>query len=338
MAFLVNKKYVIITIIILTVSTFLFYNSKKRVEIYSESEFLMDTLVTIKVKDQSGAKEAVAQSFTVMKKWAERLDRHDENSAITSINKYGSKGVQVASEIIYLFSAAGKYYRLSNGAFDITIAPLLDLWGFGKQKQAVPSQEEVNKALARVGFSKLLINQKNNFVYLKPDMKVDLGGMAKGFIVDKGISSLEDSGIKSAFINAGGNIRVLGSKYTGRPWHVGIRKPGQEGEIFTDYIIGMEEGSVATSGDYERYFTYNGKRYSHLLDPRTGYQARDMQAVTIFAPDAFTADILSTAIFIMGREEGQKLINELTGVEGFMVWDESDIWLSEGFKDLVINQ
>ncbi len=338
MAFRVNKKFVIITIILLTVTALLFYNSKKRVEIYTESQFLMDTLVTIKIKDQPGAKEAVAQSFTVMKKWADQLDRHDENSVINTINNYGSEGVQVDSEILYLFSEAEHYYQLSNGAFDITVAPLLDLWGFGQKEHTVPVKEEVNKALSRVDFAKLFIDQENNFVYLKPNMKVDLGGMAKGFIVDKGISSLEDSGIKSAFINAGGNIRVLGTKYKGRPWHVGIRKPRQEGEIFTNYIIGMKEGSVATSGDYERYFTYNGKRYSHLLDPRTGYQARDMQAVTIFAPDAFTADILSTAVFIMGWEDGQELIDELPGVEGFMVKNEDDIWLSEGFKDLVINQ
>ena len=156
-------------------------------------------------------------------------------------------------------------------------------------------------------------------------MKVDLGGMAKGFIVDKGIETLGETGIESAFINAGGNIRVLGPKYEDRPWHIGIRKPQQKGEIFSKHIIALKEGSVATSGDYERYFTVAGRRYSHLIDPRTGYQARGMQSVTIYAPDALSADILSTAIFIMGQDKGQKLINKMPSIEGFMVEDEKDL-------------
>ncbi len=333
-----SKKIVIFSIILLTFLGLLFYNKGDRAEIYSQSEFFMDTLVTIKVSDHKGVQTAVNRSFSVMKEWAEKLDRYNKNSIIAEINNKGVDGVRVSEEIIDLFTVAAEYYRLSNGAFDITIAPLLDLWGFGGQKQQVPDPEQIKKVLSKIGFARINIDRKNNIIYLAEGMKVDLGGMAKGFIVDKGIKSLKDSGIKSAFIDAGGNIRVLGKKYRNNSWHIGIRKPRERDKIFSNYVLSMETGSVATSGDYERYFVSGGKRYSHLLDPLKGYPVREMQAATIYAPDALTADLLSTAVFILGWEDGQKLIEKFANIEGFLVKDEKNIWLSSGFEDLVTNQ
>lgn len=338
MVFRGKKKYVIITIIILTLSILLFYNRNRREELYSQSEFFMDTLVTIKVKDKPGAKKAVDRSFTVMKEWSAKLDRYNEHSVVNTVNRNGVNGVRVSDEIMSLFVKAERYYRLSGGAFDITVAPLLDIWGFGKQEQRVPKAELIAQTLANINFQKMVVNYSKNLIYLEEDMKIDLGGMAKGFVVDRGIKSLQEDGIKSAFINAGGNIKVLGPKYKNRPWNIGIRKPRKKGEIFRDHIIGLKKGSVATSGDYERYFIEDGKRYSHLIDPRTGFPVRGMQSVTIYAPDALTADILSTAVLIMGWNEGQMLINSLPEIEGFMVENEDNIWFSKGFRELEVDQ
>ncbi len=324
----------LILIMVFIIGFIIFLNSNSERSLYTISDFFMDTTVIIKVKDKPGTRAVAENTLKKMKIWSQRLDRHNSWSIISQINNSGGKPVQVSNRVFSLLMIARKYFKLSDRAFDPTVTPLIELWGFGEEKQRVPGPKEIKRALKLVDYSKISFVSKNNLIILPSRMSLDLGALAKGFVVDQGIEILKEAGIKSAYINAGGNIRVIGKKSPGHSWHLGIQKPRGKG-IFRDYIFALNQGSLATSGDYERYFTVDGIRYSHLLDPRTGYQPREMQSVTIYAPQALTADILSTAVFVMGWKEGQKLIKNLSGIEGFMVKNDK-IWVSHGFKDMLL--
>jgi FAD:protein FMN transferase len=302
-------------------------------ELYAETRFFMDTTVTIKVvESEEIAGKAINEAFNIMETWANQLDRFSPSSTIWKINENNGKGVEVSPELIDLLNTARRFAALSYGAFDHTIAPLMDLWGFGGNEQRVPRDVEIQSILPDINYQRLSLEIERKMVFLPVNMKIDAGGMAKGFIIDKGIETLLAQGIESAYINAGGNIRVIGNnKDSGRPWQIGIRKPREPGQIYQNYILAIKEGSVATSGDYERFFIADGVRYSHLLDPRTGYPAREMQSATIYAEDALQADILSTAVFVSGWEEGIKLMESLPGIEGLLV-KEGEIWMSKGMN------
>ncbi|ACL70177.1 FAD:protein FMN transferase [Halothermothrix orenii] len=305
-----------------------------RPEIISRTDYFMDTTVTIKVVKQPGAGDIIEEALSYMKEKADRFDRFNPESDISVINRNSGQAVKVNEDTVELLRYSLKYARMSQGAFDPTVAPLMDLWGFSKnRKNRVPSPGEIKGVLSRVGYDRIEIYRSNQ-VYLPPGMAIDLGGLAKGYVVDEGIKFLRDNGIKAGMINAGGNIRVTGVKSPGIPWKFGIRDPEDRGQILKGYIINLKRGSLATSGDYERFFVANGHRYSHLLDPRTGYPGSDLQSVTIYAPTALEADILSTAVFIMGWERGRELIEKIPDVEGLMIKNDQ-IWLSKGFRELI---
>ena len=331
-----NKKAIgIIIILILIVSgLYLNYFRDRKDRLYTKIEYFMDTRVMIKVAKKPGVEKDVKDTFQEMKKWSKKLDRYDAVSTISKINET-NKYVEVSPDIFSLVKMCYNYSELSNGAFDITISPLLDLWGFGKGDYRIPLEQELNRCLTLVNYKEIKFDENNNRIFLPKNMSLDLGGAAKGFIIDKGIKKLKRNGYKSIYINAGGNIRVVGKKITeDTPWKIGIKKPNDTNQIFEQYIVNVSTGSLATSGDYERYFTRDGKRYSHLIDPRTGHQSSELESVTIYAPTALQADILSTTVFIMGNKEGKDLIRNSPEIEGFLV-NGDELWSSEGFKKLV---
>ena len=344
------KKYIVISIILIflvIIAGGVSYLRNGRVKfllweregIYSQQEFMMDTIVTVKIADtKSRSEPALTETFHEMRRWADQLDRFKPTSVISRINHSQGKPVKVTEEVIYLLKQTREYSRISKQAFDPTIAPLIELWGFGQEKQRVPEAEEINQLLLKTDYRQLILNPADNTVLLPAGMSLDLGGAAKGFVVDQGVKKLLALGIKSAYINAGGTIRVIGNKAPGQCWSIGIRKPqiaeeGKGSAYFDNYIVKLNQGSLATSGDYERYFIEEGVRYSHLLDPRTGYPVRELKSATIYAEQALLADILSTAVFVLGWQQGQELINSLPGIEGFLVRD-GEVWSSEGFTDL----
>jgi len=161
-------------------------------------------------------------------------------------------------------------------------------------------------------------------------MKLDLGGIAKGFIVDRALSLLEGKDVQAAFLNAGGDIKVLGTKPDGSKWRVGIRDPHKKNEVKA--VLLLDKGAVATSGDYERFFEQNGVRYHHIIDPKTGYPARGLSSVTVVAPNCLTADALSTAIFVLGLSEGLALLEKLPEVEGVFITEEGELFYSSGLE------
>ncbi|MFW6256613.1 MAG: FAD:protein FMN transferase [Bacillota bacterium] len=334
-----KRKRLLISVIVLVVivsgiGLYNFLQPEPEKHHLSGTEFLMDTVVDIDIytEDEEKGQQALDKTYSVMKDWSDKVDRHLSGSIVYQLNETNDK-LEVPGGLITMLEESKYYYEKSDGSFDPTVTPLLKLWGFGEDEQQVPETEEIEQILDKIDFGKVKVDSENNTVQVPEEIELDLGAVAKGFIVDKGVETLKEEGIDSALINAGGNIGVVGEKPDG-PWRLGLKNARSDGqEIFGDYIVGLSKGGLATSGDYERYFEEDGVRYSHLIDARTGHQVREMRSATIYAPTALEADILSTTVFLMGWEEGQSLIKEEDNVEGFLVRDD-DLWYSDGFAEL----
>lgn len=275
--------------------------------LYKDTQVIMGTFVEV----ISPHKDAAKIAFEEIKRIDGLLSKYKENSEISRLNKFGR--LKVSPETFYIIKKARKFWLASDGAFDITVAPLIDLWGFTDKKYYLPKGDEVKKALNMIGFDKIIFNSDNNMVKFKiPGMQIDLGGIAKGYAVDCAVNKLKEKGIKSCLINAGGQTHCLGNKF-GRPWRVAIRNP-RKGDLL-DYLE-LQDKAVATSGDYEQYFVRGERRYSHILNPKTGYPADSgVISVTVIANDGITADALSTSIFVLGKKKGEELAKRFTDVQ-----------------------
>ncbi len=229
--------------------------------------------------------------------------------------------------------------ELSGGAFDVTVQPLCTLWGFWPVRDPkVPSSEEIRAALSHVGYMKLSLDQKNSTV-MKSDteVKLDLSAVAKGYAVDKAIELLKEKGLRDALVEIGGEIRTIGKNKEGKPWRIGVLHPIKPGYLT---VLNISDKAVATSGDYMNFFVLDGKRYCHLMDPRTGQPiSNDLCSVTVIAENCARADALATAVSVMGLEQGMKLIESLPGTEAIIVrrkngGNELEVTVSKGLKGL----
>ncbi|MEE8349417.1 MAG: FAD:protein FMN transferase [Acidobacteriota bacterium] len=232
-------------------------------------------------------------------------------------NQSGMGPVPISAPTFQVFQASQHYRRLSGGALDVTIQPLVELWGFYQMdRTSTPSPEDLQAVLGRIGGDRLDLDSAAKQAALANGSRIDLGSIAKGYAIDRAVAELDARGVPAALIDLGGNIGVLGQPPEGRPWSVGIQNPRENNLIGR---LQFRSGAVATSGDYDRYFEVGGKRFSHLLDPRTGWPAAELYAVTVVAPNATAADALSTAAFILGPEDGMTLLSQCQGVEGVLI-------------------
>lgn len=294
----------------------------------------MDTLVNIKVvhTDSKKANEAIKVAFGEIERIECLMDFYHPESGVSKINRSQGEMLEVAPEIIDVITTSLRYSELTKGAFDITIGPLIKLWGF-KKGEGIPDREKLREALKLVGYQKIKVDREGKTVMLlQPGAMIDLGGVAKGYAVTKACQRLKDMGISSALIDAGGDIQVMGGKF-GRPWRLGVQHPREKNRLTA--ILELNEGAVATSGDYERFFIFKDRRYHHILDPVTGFPARECISVTITAASCLVADILSTAVFILGPDEGMRLIEEMEGVEGIIVTEEG-VLFSTGIERFIV--
>jgi thiamine biosynthesis lipoprotein len=301
---------------------------------------LMGTIVQIKVPagaNGSSAKieEAISKAFAEILRVESVFSAYDAASEISKINRL-TKGeeLKISAEAFYLIDKAMAYSDRTGGAFDITVKPLIDIWAKAKADGKVPSEIEIKSAMEKVGSSAIILDKSRfSIVFAKPGMAIDLGGVAKGYAVDRAIKTLKESGIKSAIVHAGGDMYCLGSRSGDKSWKVGIQHPRNERAI--TYELEVKNKSVDTSGDYERYFTIGEKRYSHIIDPRTGMPiGDDVVSVTVVADDPAIGDIYSTALSILG-EDGLRLAKE-KGIDAAMVrknGDRFNVMMTEGFKE-----
>lgn len=276
----------------------------------------------------------------------ERMDRimsnYKNDSELSQLNKKAAKSpIPCQGDLLSVIEQSHYYSELSSGAFDITIAPIVTLWGFFSGKEHFPSNIEIERLLPAVSYKNVVINksngpQKPSTVFFKhAQTQIDLGAIGKGYAVDKALEIIKKSGIDNACINLGGNIYVLGMPAGKNAWKIGIQHPRDKNEILG--YLELKDEATATSGDYERFFEIKGKRYSHIIDPRTGRPVNGTIAVTIVAPTGTEVDALSTSVFVLGPEKGMQLIKNIPDTHAMIAYEEKDgklmIDMTRGFAD-----
>lgn len=309
-------------------------------QVFDKDAFKMDTIMNIKAYG-SNASKAIDAAYKRIDEIEQMASSSIDTSDVSIINQAaGKEYVKVHPEIIKMIETSLKYSKLTNGAFDITVGPLINLWGIGTQAERVPSDSEIKTALALVGYNNISINEQDSSVkLLKEGMSIDLGGIAKGFSADEVLKVLKDYGIKSAIINLGGSsVYTLGQKPDGTLWSVGIQHPRKEKSAGYLGILKMPQQALSTSGDYERFFIKDGKRYHHIINPATGYPAdvgvmSDTVVIDSSIPDCnMLADILTKATFVSGVDKGLKEIDSIPGVSCIAVTTDNKIYKSSGWK------
>lgn len=313
----------------------------------------LGTIVEITVADKDMprrvATQAIEKAFAEIKRVEDLLSKFKSESDISRINANAYiRPTKVSSETITLLEKTILFSQLTNGAFDITVSPLMQAWGMrDKQKKRYrPSEKELKEALDRVGYQNIdIIKQKQTVFLTHPGTSLDLGGIAKGYAVDKAIAVLREKGIKNALINAGGDIYAMGTRDEQKKWRVALQHPRKEGVTLT--VLELKDKACATSGDYERYVEIEGNRYSHIINPKSGQPCTAAPAsVTVLAEDCLGADALATSIFVLGPEAGVNLINQLKNTEAIVAGlqegkpclpaaqgqDKLNILLSQGLK------
>ena len=289
--------------------------------LYKETRASMYTIVEITVSSdsQQKAKTAIDNAFGELERLAKLLNFYAEDSEISAVNRNaGNKPVRVSPETVEIIEKALYVSENTGGAFDITVGPLVRLWDF--QKKIIPDRAIVKEKLKLVGYKHIVIDKEASTVFLKTKgIQIDLGGIIKGFAADKAVEILKQQGIKAGIVAIAGDIKTFGIRPDGGLWKVGIQNPRQQTD--KDEItatIAMTDMAISTSGDYERYFIIDGKRYHHILNPKTGYPADECRSVSIIAKDGSITDPFSTGIFILGAEKGIKLLEEM-GIDGIIV-------------------
>ena len=313
----------------------------KTAEPVSKQSFYLDTVCSITVYDmeemnEEGAQAAIDEAFKLCSHYESLLSRTKEGSDIYKINHAEGKPVDCDPETVEVIRKGLDYSKMSDGAFDITIGRVTDLWDFHAENPDVPSEEELKKAVSTVNWKNVSI-EGNTVTVSDPETHLDLGGIAKGFIADKVGEKLEECGVTSAVISLGGNIVCIGKKpdgKEGRPFRVGIEKPySEQSEIVG--AVDCEDETVVTSGIYQRYFERDGVRYHHILDPATGYPARsDVVGVTLRAPKGRSADCdaMATILLMMRQEKGIKAAEETEYIEAFFITADGSCTCTDGMK------
>ncbi|MBN1794918.1 MAG: FAD:protein FMN transferase [Candidatus Omnitrophica bacterium] len=301
--------------------------------------------ITIRQEDfaQPHVTEAVNEAFREIERIDHLMSSFRADSVISRINRTPRETpVQLSPDVLAVFREAIRLYSLTKGAFDITVGPLVRQWGFYSQEivHSLPHAEEIQKALEVVGTKYLVLQPETESFYLEKDgMEIDVAGLAKGYAVDRAIEAIRAHGVRSALVNCGGDIYCLGAKSEQDPWKVGIRHPRNQKKVIG--LLRLVDTAVATSGDYENFVTFGGERYSHIIDPRTGRPSSSrVIGVTVIAPQCVTADGLATALFVMGADEGMRLIETLPYIECIIISeqkgsDELEIAISSGIGDRV---
>jgi len=288
--------------------------------IFKKSRIIMDTLVTITVvaRTSSDADEAIDKGFHEIERLEKAANFYSPDSEISQINTHaGITPVKVSSDILELLMKARYVSEKTDGAFDLTIGPVISLYDF--HKKVLPTDAAIMKKLSLVNYRDIVINRNQSTVFLrKKGMLIDPGGIMKGYAAAKAAEVLKKHGVNSGIVAVAGDISTFGPKPDGSPWKVGIRDPRaqEQDEVMT--TLQLRDMSISTSGDYERFFIMNGRRFHHLISPKTGYPSEECRSVSIIATEGAFADAFATGIFILGPEKGVKILEEI-GLEGIII-------------------
>lgn len=289
---------------------------------------LMGTVVEVIAEgaEEPALRGAAEEAFREMQRLSGMMSHYDPASVVSAINDAaGVRPVAVPAELAEVLAQARRVSERTGGAFDATIGGLR-AWRFRPGDERVPPAAEIAAQLAKVDYRKLKSDGRSAFL-AERGMRIDLGGIAKLYILEAGRRALEARGVRRALVNGGGDVVAHSD---GAPWRVGVRDPRAPGRLLG--AVPLVRGAVASSGDYERFFVRGGKRYHHILDPRTGYPAEGARGVTLVAPSAEAVNGLGPAIMVLGLAAGQKLIGATPGVEGLIVDPKGEPWISPGLR------
>lgn len=303
-----------------------------------EQRQLLGTNSIITIYDASIPDDAFDRYFSRVEEIQDRMSINEsdyDDTEVMQINRNaGEQAVEVSEDTFYVIEQGKEWGRITDGIFDISVTPLVRLWGIGTSSEQVPSEEEREEALSRIDYRNVELDDSDNSVYLsEEEMGIDVGGIAKGFAVDEIASMMDEDGVESAIVDFGGDLYTIGERPTGDPWRIGIQHPSGRRQQLLAVITSSNE-SVVTSGPYERYFESDGERYHHIFDVNTGAPSRSgLVSATVIGPEALGADVLSTTIFVMGLERGTELIDSLPEYEAVFATEEGGIYTTGDVAD-----
>lgn len=298
-----------------------------------EARPLMGTVVEIAAEadDETALRAAVEAAYREMARLSDMMNHFDPKSVVSAINDAaGVRAVPAPPELMEVLAMARRLSARSGGAFDVTIGSLRG-WRFRPGEARLPSREEIAAQVAKVDYRRLRLDERAATAFLaEPGMRIDLGGIAKLYIVHAGMRVLERAGVARAMVNGGGGDLEVIAPQGARPWRVGVRDPRAPDRLLG--VVELTRGFVASSGDYERYFIKEGKRYHHILDPRTGFPSAGPRGVTLVGTVLETVNGVSIAIMVLGRDAGIRLIDATPGLDGLIVERDGRVWMSPGFR------
>ncbi|AKI96538.1 FAD:protein FMN transferase [Kosmotoga pacifica] len=325
--------YTVLTLLAIFLIVWTFITNNKQ-EYYTKTEYLLGTYVTVRVNGDNTSPVLLANAAF---KEIKRIDKKfgNNNGIIGELNSSAGEWVEIDQETAFLLKSAIDVAKNTGGAFDPTLYPIIRLWGFDdiNAEKRVPSSDEIEEALMSIGYENIELSPEGKRVRLLNGAQIDLSGIAKGYAVDmaiKKIKSIDESA--TGFIDAGGDIGIIGPKFGSRPWVIGIRHPrSEDADKVIDYVY-MYDGAIATSGDYERFFEVDGVRYHHIFDPETGYPADNgVISSTVIHKSAMLADAYATAAFVLGDSPGVTFFPRF-GALAFLVKKDLTVFKNAGFE------
>lgn len=286
--------------------------------------------ITVVAKDTIQGNYFIDKAVAEVKRIENLISDWIPTTQISEVNKNaGINPVKVDDEVFQLVTRANKISKLTNGAFDISYASMDKIWKFDGSMKEIPTKEAIKSSVEKIGYEKIIMNDSAKTIFLEQKgMKLGLGGIGQGYIADKVKTLLQNEGCQSGIVNVSGDINTWGKQIDGKPWTIGIINPMNKNKVFATFPL--EDSAVETSGSYEKFVMFNGIRYSHIIDPRTGYPATGIVSVSVFAKQTEIADALATGIFVLGIDVGLDLVNQLKGIECIIVDDKGKIHTSKG--------
>lgn len=306
-------------------------------QVFKRTLLLMGSRFTISVVglEQAAAENQIDEAIAEIRRMEHLISSWDENSQTAEINRQaGIRPVKVDMELLDLIKRSKKISELTQGAFDITFGSIdKKIWHFDGTMTELPDSNLAQEAVKLINYRDIILDEEAQTVFLKRSgMRIGFGAIGKGYAAEKAKALLQAKGVKAGVINAGGDLTVWGDQPNGTPWTIGIANPDNKLDAFS--YLEISNRAVVTSGNYEKYVEIGGKRYTHIIDPRTGYPVSGLKSVTIIGPNAELADALATSVFVLGREVGLDLINQMPGIYGIIVDDTGTISTS---KQIEIN-
>jgi thiamine biosynthesis lipoprotein len=293
---------------------------------------IMGTRITVELWSEDNAKgeQAIDAVLDEMRHIDESMSTYKPTSEVSQVNAKAADGpMKISKELFDLLVTAKEYSVITDGAFDITYASVGYMYNFPKHIR--PNEAQISKALPAVNYQHVLLDPKNQTVqFTQKGVRIDLGGIAKGYSVDRGIDVLKEHGITRAYVSAGGDSRIIGDRF-GKPWVVGIRDPRKgEGEVIKR--VPLIDAAISTSGDYERFFDEDGVRYHHIIDPHTGHSASKVRSATVIGPYATRTDGLSKTAFVLGPEKAMEIYNRIDDIDAIIVRLDGSVIYSKGIQ------